>query len=590
MSDGDHSASTRETRRLAAIVAADVVGFSRLVGADEEGTLQSLRAHRRDLIDPLIDEHGGRVANTAGDSLLIEFPSVVDAVRCTVAIQHGMDERNAGLPDDSRMILRMGINLGDVIAEGDDLLGDGVNIAARLEALCEPGGLAISDDAYRQVRDRLELTWVDAGEHEVKNIARPVRVWRWDTGRRTAPAVLGPASVDRPSIAVLPFDNMSGDPEQQYFSDGIAEDVITSLSKIRWLFVIARNSSFGYRGGDVPVARIGDELGVRYVLEGSVRRAGDRVRVTAQLVEARSGNHVWAERWDRRLDDVFEVQDDITTRIVTELDPAIRSFETHAALAKPPDSLQAWDHLLRGLWLRHQFRKQSRADARREFERALELDPNYARALAGLATCLIDDVMLGFTDDPTASLEAAGEAAQRALALDPDDPACHFTIAGWCFWTHRLEQGRRAAERAVELNPNSFHAHYILGGLLNYLGAPEASIRASELAIELSPNDPIAWHCLGSLAHAHYNLGEYEKTIEVAERAISIRHGYLFGRILRTAALGQLERSDEAAKSLAEILERRPDFSTDTFGFYPFEIDGQRDHLIDGLRQAGMVD
>ncbi|MGI9604538.1 MAG: adenylate/guanylate cyclase domain-containing protein [Acidimicrobiales bacterium] len=583
----------RDMRRLAAIVAADVAGFSRLVGADEEGTLASLRLHRRELIDPLLEEHGGRIANTAGDSLLIEFASVVDAVRSMTAVQEAMAHRNDEIEPAHRIVFRVGINVGDVVSHGEDLLGDGVNIAARLEGICEPGGIVLSDDAHRYVRDRLEQSWEDGGEHTVKNIARPVHVWRWLPDGHVASestVVTARSSREGPSIAVLPFDNMSGDSEQEYFSDGIAEDLITSLSKLRWVFVIARNSTFTYKGTAVKVQDVGRELGVRYVLEGSVRRSGDRVRITAQLVETSTGNHLWAERYDRDLTDVFDVQDEITTRIVAELDPAILGHETHAALAKAPSSLQAWDRLLRGLWHVGRYRRESNLEARSEFERALELDPHYARALAWVSSTHVYDVMFNWTDDKAGALRQARTLAVEARSLDEKDPFCHVVVAAQCFWTRHLAEGRRAAERVIELDPNSFAGHYILGGLLNYLGDTEASVQMSERALQLSPNDPVVWHCMGSLAHANYNLKRYERAIDVADRAMAVRHGYLFGRIIRAAALAQLGRTEDAATALEEIRSRVPDFSAATFDYYPFEVPGQREHLVDGLVRAGLSD
>ena len=580
----------REQRRLAAIVAADVAGYSRLVGADEEGTLAALRAHRAELIDPLIAEHGGRIANTAGDSVLMEFPSAVDAVRCAIAMQQGMAERNNNVADAEQIRFRIGVHIGDVVAQGDDLLGDGVNIAARLEALAEPGGIALSDDAQRQVRDRLDLTWQDGGEQQLKNIARQIQVWHWhSSGATPAGKPATPALPDKPSIAVLAFDNLSGDESQEYFSDGIAEDVITSLSKFRWLFVSARNSSFTYKGKAVNIQQVGRELSVRYVLEGSVRKAANRVRINAQLIEAETGNHIWAERYDRSLDDVFEVQDEINARIVSALDPAIRSFETQAALRKRPGSLEAWDHVLRGRWHINRFRKDSNLEGRREFEKAVELDGNYAQAIAWLAMTYVFEFMLNWTDRKDEALEAAYGAASKAQLLDDGDALCHVVVGAYCFWSGRLAQSRKAAERAIELNRNSFLAHLFLGGALNFTGECEASVQACRTALGLSPNDPLAWQCTGSLAHAHYNLGDYDQALTIAERAIVARHGYLFARIIKTAALGQLGRTAEAGQALAEIRRLGPDFSPALFDHYPFEIAAQREHLIDGLRKAGIA-
>ena len=339
----------REQRRLVAIVSTDVVGYSRLMGRDESGTLAAFKAHRRELVDPKIEAHGGRVVKTTGDGLLLEFASVIDAVRCAIAVQDGMAARNAQVPEDLRIVFRVGVHLGDVIVEEDDLFGDGVNVAARLEGLAKPGGIVISDDAYRQVRDRLKVAWRDAGEHEVKNIARPLKVWSWTPDAPARGQATAPAMPDKPSIAVLPFDNMSGDPEQEYFSDGIAEDIITNLSRIRWLFVIARNSSFVFKGKAVDVREVSRELGVRYILEGSVRKAANKVRISAQLIDAASSAHLWAERYDRDLTDIFAVQDEITQNVAAAIEPEILAAEGLRARARSQRDLDAWDLVMRAV-------------------------------------------------------------------------------------------------------------------------------------------------------------------------------------------------------------------------------------------------
>ena len=375
-------------RRLAAIVSTDVVGYSRLMGADKAGTLAAMRAHRKELWNPTIEKFGGRIVGTAGDSLLVEFASAVAAVESSVVVQRGMVERNADLPDDKRMLLRIGINIGEVVIEDDDIFGDGVNIAARMQEIAVPGGIAISRNAQEQVRDKLDIALADDGMHEVKNIAEPVHVWRWSPeGAGAAPAV--PSAKlklpDKPSIAVLPFDNMSGDPEQEHFSDGISEDIITALSSLRWLFVIARNSTFTYKGSAVDVTRVSRELGVRYVVEGSVRKAANRVRITAQLIDGSTGNHVWAERYDRELDDIFALQDEITEAIVGRIDSEVRSSERERAHRKPPANLDAWDLYQQGSWHFLKITKEDTEIGRRLCQKAIERDPNFASAYAGLA-------------------------------------------------------------------------------------------------------------------------------------------------------------------------------------------------------------
>ncbi|MHC4611210.1 MAG: adenylate/guanylate cyclase domain-containing protein, partial [Planctomycetota bacterium] len=396
-------------RRLAAILAADVVGYSRLIRADEEGTLAALKILHKDLIDPKIAEHHGRVVKLMGDGMLAEFGSVVDAVRAAAEVQHAIAERNANLPEEQRMVFRVGINLGDVVIDGDDIHGDGINVAARLEGLAAPGGICISAAVYDQVRDRLELAFEDLGEQEVKNIDRPVRVWRWTTDASVTTGGLATADKqlslpDKPSIAVLSFVNMSGDPEQEFFSDGMAEEIITALSRYRWFFVIARNSSFTYKGRAVDVTQVGQELGVRYVLEGSVRKAGNRVRVTAQLIDATTGNHIWAERYDRELDDIFALQDEITETIVAAVEPELGVVERERARRKRPENLGAWGSYQRGLWhLLGDPTRDALAEARRLFQHACELDPEFAAAYADLAWTHTIDITLGLTDDLEAS-------------------------------------------------------------------------------------------------------------------------------------------------------------------------------------------
>jgi len=408
-------------RRLAAILAADVAGYSRLMGADEEGTLERLKALRRELLDPKIAEHHGRVVKTTGDGLLVEFASVVDAVRCAVAVQQAMPERDTGIGADSRIELRIGINLGDVIVEGDDLYGDGVNIAARIEALADAGGVFVSNTVHDHVRDPLPFVFEDLGEQQVKNIARPLRVYRvryqWQP---TLAPVLLPLP-DKPSIAVLPFANMSGDPEQEYFADGMVEEIITALSRIRWLFVIARNSSFTYKGQAIDVKQVGRELGVRYVLEGSVRKAGGRVRITAQLIDALNGAHLWADRFDGSLEDVFELQDEVAVSVAGVIEPALQAAETARSASRPTNDLTAYDFYLRGAYATILSSGKQIPEALVLLEQAIQRDPRYAPALAWAAVCCLRLCSDGLSHNSEADRRKGTDFARRALQVAGDD-------------------------------------------------------------------------------------------------------------------------------------------------------------------------
>jgi TolB-like protein len=435
-------------RRLAAIVLADVVGYSRLMGADETGTLATLRAHRSELIDSLVAGHGGRIVKTMGDGLLLEFPSVVDAVKCALEIQNGMVERNAGIADANALRFRVGVHVGDVIVEGDDIFGDGVNVAARIEALADADGIALSDDAHRQVRDRLDIAWQDGGEHEVKNIARPISVWRWSPAEKPTLTFAAPAGEPLappvgPSIAVLPFDNMSGDQEQEYFADGITEDIITQISKFPDLLVISRNSTFTYKGKAAKAQDVCRDLGVRYVMEGSVRKAGERVRITAQLIDGRSGGHLWAERYDRDLADIFAVQDDVTEKIVHALEVNLVEDARGRVARAETDNPEAYDLVLRG---REQFRlftKDGNLKARQLYEKAIDLDPNYAAAYAGLAGVRMHEWFQGSPD----ALDRAFELALRAKELDPSLPLVYEALGNVHLFKRQYDEAIAAMKR-----------------------------------------------------------------------------------------------------------------------------------------------
>jgi adenylate cyclase len=467
------------TRRLAAILAADVAGYSRLIGADEDGTLQGFKAIRAELIDPKIVEHHGRLVKTTGDGFLVEFSSVVDALRCATEVQARMAERNATVPTDTRIEFRIGINVGDVVVEDGDIFGDGVNVAARLEGLSEPGGICVSALVQRDAAGKLNIAFEDLGEQTLKNIARPLRVYRVATERH-AKAGMEPASLllpDKPSVAVLPFTNMSTEPEQEFFADGIAEDVITALSRYPSLFVIARNSSFTYKGRAVDVKEVGRNLGVRYVLEGSLRKAGNRIRVTAQLVEAETGKHVWAERYDRDLADIFALQDEITETVTIAIAPAIADAEQqHRALRKPPGSLDAWAAHQRGLWHLSKYTVDDIQLAEKFFRQAIDIDPTFSGGYGSLAGALGQAADL-LTRGLPETLDLADVLARQAVALDGADAAAHSQLGAALYRRGDYEGGRSEAERALAISPNLAGAHSVLGQTLIFSGQPEQGAR-----------------------------------------------------------------------------------------------------------------
>ena len=517
-------AEERVQRRLAAILAADVAGYSRLMGVDEEGTLSALKELRRELADPKIKEHRGRIVKTTGDGLLVEFASVVDAVRCAVEVQYEMAERNAGVPEEQRIQFRIGINLGDIIKDGRDIHGDGVNIAARLEALAEPGGICVNRVVRDQVRDKLDFAFEDAGEQRVKNIARPLRVYRIRPGRSagdTMGAVQPPLALpDKPSVAVLPFTNMSGDSEQEFVSDGIAEDVITALSRYPSLFVIARNSSFTYKGRAVDVKQVGRELGVRYVLEGSVRKAGNRIRVTAQLVEAGTGNHVWADRYDRDLADIFAVQDEITEAVTIAIAPAIADAELQRAVRKPPDSLDAWAAYQRGLWHLSEANPDDNTIAQKFFRQAIDLDPTFAGGYSGLALAQLQAAAVYQKLGLLEAQSSAEALARRAVALDGGDAEARSCL-GWALQARGELQGALSEiERALGMSPNLAVAHGQRGATLIFAGRPKEGLAAVQTSIRLDPRDPFSAIRLLHIACGLYFSREYEEAIEAAKQLI----------------------------------------------------------------------
>jgi adenylate cyclase len=477
-------------RRLAAILVADVVGYSRLMELDESGTLAALKAVRSEVIDPHINAHAGRIFKATGDGVLVEFPSVVNAVACAVDIQQVMAARNAS-PEGQKIQLRIGVNLGDVVVEGEDLLGDGINIAARLERLASPGGVAISGMVRDHLGNRLDLTFDDKGDHALKNISKHVRVYEAvldaPSQARVTKANTDPEARERPSIAVLPFNNMSGDPEQEYFSDGITEDIITELSRSRFLLVIARNSSFHYKGKSPKIADVSRELGVDYVVEGSVRKVGERVRVTVQLIDGASGTHLWAERYDRRLDDIFAVQDDIVRTIAATLPGRIEDARGEHAIHAPTDSLPAYDQILRGYRHLRLYRRRENPAARAAFNRAIELDPRSARAQAGLAMTHIYDFFWG---DDLAGYKIGLEIGERALSLDRDEPWAHWVTGLALVKNGRHDESCRLLERASAISPGSADIAAMKGICLVHAGYHERAIPSLNLAIRLDPFQP----------------------------------------------------------------------------------------------------
>ena len=583
-------AEERVQRRLAAILAADVVGYSRLMGEDEAGTHASLMAHLEALIDPKIAEHHGRIVKSTGDGVLAEFGSVVDAVVCANEIQQAMAERNADIPSARRIEFRIGVNLGDVIVERDDIYGDGVNIAARLEGLADPGGICISAKVYEEVRGKLDLAFEDLGRREVKNIAEGVRAYRV-----RAPRILEPASADagavlqRPAVAVLPFVNMSGDPEQEYFADGLTEDIITALSLWRSFPVIARNSSFAYKGQSPDIRQVATELGARYVIEGGVRRSGNRVRVTAQLIDAETGHHVWAERFDRELEDIFALQDEITERIAATVEPELGRFEQRRSATKHPTSLDAWDYCQRGMYLLYKFTKDGIEQSRDMFKRAIELDPTYSQAHTGLAYSHQLDILHAYTERHADSVEQLMKHARQGVALDDTDSFAHVIMAFAYRWARRHDLAVAEAERAIELNPNDVWALGTLGNVLDLAGRPQEGIPyLNEALRRLNPRDVHRHFMMAIIARAYLNSRDYELAAEWARKAINRDPSHVRAQLFLAASLGHLGRQKEARAAINECNQVNPEFVRRWTQWREYRDEADNDHVLDGLKKAGL--
>jgi len=576
-------------RRLAAILAADVVGYSRLMGADEAGTLKRLKSLHSELVRPKITGRGGRIVKLMGDGLLAEFPSVVEAVQCAVDIQQDIAEREPDMSGDRRMRLRIGVNLGDIIVEGSDIYGDGVNVAARLEGLSEPGGVVLSDDAYRQVRDRLDLVWQDDGEHEVKNIARPIRIWRWSPmgESRSDSATAAQLLPDQPSIAVLPFDNMSDDPEQGFFADGITEDIITALSKIAKLRVIARNSTFAYKGQALDLRRIARELGVRYVLEGSIRRGGDRLRITAQLIDADTGSHLWAERYDRRVADLFDIQDEITKEIVTALRVKLTDGEEAFVLARGTNNIEAWQYCVRASELVMRFNSYDYLEARVLAEQATKIDPDYAYAWATLGFTYFWDGRLGYTDDSNAKFLRANEFAERAMALDDTVSWSIGLSALVAAPLNRPGEGVDVARRGIELYPGSADVRAFLAVALLHAGQYREGAEHLRAAMALNPFNP-TWYRNG-LARALVFSDELDEALVLCDEILGIEPDFLQALLLRAYICGRTGREADSHEAIQEVRRLAPNLRVDHLaGLLLIGDAPATQRFIDGIRAAGL--
>jgi TolB-like protein/class 3 adenylate cyclase len=583
--------TTQESKRkLAAILSADVKGYSRLMSQDEETTVKILKEHRA-TISGLVSEHRGRVVDAPGDNLLAEFGSVVDAVKCAVKIQESLKGKNAELPENKRMEFRIGVNLGDVIEDEGRVYGDGVNIAARLEGLAEPGGISISGTVYDQVENRLGVEYEYLGMKEVKNITKPVRVYRVRMESRSAVSEMtGALEVpEKPSIAVLPFVNMSGDPEQEYFSDGITEDIITSLSRSPWLFVIARNSSFSYRGKSTDVRTVSKELGVRYILEGSVRKSGNKLRVTAQLVDGILGNHVWAEKYDGELHDIFDFQDEITKQIVASTSTQVLLDMGHKVRRLERPDIKTWDLVARGWRLFYELTKESLIEAEMLFRKAVALSPKSSEAHFLLAGVLIHHVHMDFTSQKRNTMDEAYQLAKTALNLGASYEYAHWVMGIIELYRRNHDKSVAEFERAIELNPNCSLAYGSLGTALSYSGEVEESIKNSLMAIRLNPKDFSIFFRFGGIAIAHYVGGRYSEAENWARKSVYRKSEWHIGHAMLAASLAQLDRAEEAQEAVRNYIQNFPNANIHgLLDLLPFKYSTDARRLEEGLRKAGL--
>ena len=580
-------AEARVERRLAAILAADVVGYSRLMGINEEGTLAALKTHQRELIDPKIAEHRGRIVKTTGDGALVEFASAVDAVRCAVEIQCAMSERSAAIPEDRRIDFRIGINVGDIIIDEGDVYGDGVNIAARLEGIADRGGICISDDTFRQVRDKIDVGFDDAGERQLKNIERPVRVYRVQLGKTVQRVERAPASTKRPSIAVLPFKNMSGDPEQEYFADGMVDEIITGLSRIKWLSVVSRNSSYLFKNRPATMKDVAATLGVRYVLEGGVRKSGNRVRITAQLIDAETDAHLWAEQYDRLLEDVFALQDEITMCVVGAIEPSVRKAEIDRIKRQRPDSFTAYDLLLQSQQFVFAGMPAEAAKAITLLEQALKLEPNYSAAHAYLSWCL--HARFGRGGLREEDRLAAVDHARAAVALGNDD-ATALAIAALvlAYDRHDVSTALKVFDRALELSNCNVFALCWNAAILAWIGRSELAIERAQRALRLGPFDSLIWRAHHALSIAYFDSHRYGDAADSARSVIAANSAYSLPRAILAAALVRLGRLDEARAAARTVLEHEPSFTIHGTARYAELEPAVFRPMADAWREAGL--
>jgi adenylate cyclase len=583
------------TRRLAAIL---VAGYSRLLPGDEKENFAELRALLTGVVEPQIGEFGGNIFKETTELVLADFDDVVEAARCAAALRDAVAQTNQTLPGEQRIAMRIGINFGDIIAEEGDIFGDGVNIAARVEALAKPGSVYVSEIVHQQVANKVDFDFEDLGPQSLKNIERPIRVYRMagtmaelseDLVAAAALVAIAPDFDGRRAIAVLPFANFSGDPEQEFFADGITEDIISMLAGWRAFPVIARNSTFTYKGKAVDVKKVGQELGVRYVLEGSVRKSGRRVRVTVQLIRADTNHHIMAERYDRDLTDLFELQDEIAHTIAGAIEPELLKFERERIAERPPQSEDAYELYQHGVWHHYRQNKTDNIEARNYFRRALAIELQYPQATAALSISLSSAAMIGWADDADARFEDAYDFARQAVALDPRYPNAHFALGLACMWTRRSERGMAAFEEAIKLNPSFAAAHVLLGQMYLYAGRPEETIGLAEKGIRLSPSDPRLFIWLPALAGAHYLMRHYEEAVEAGRRSWTLNRNWPHGLRYVVAGLAQLGRIAEAQAALAELklADANVEVSASVLRrVYPDPA--AVDHLLDGLRKAGM--
>jgi adenylate cyclase len=579
-------AKERMERRLSAILAADIAGYSALMGADEARTVRDLKGHQA-VVLPMVGEFAGRIIDTAGDGILAEFPSVVNAVKCAVAIQSKMAERNAAIEPERCMQFRVGINIGDVVYDEARIYGDGINVAARLEGIAEAGGICISSKVFEEISGRIDLACQDIGEQQLKNIARPVRAYQIRLDSIAPTAAPAPVLPEKPSIAVLPFQNMSGDSEQEYFADGMSEDLITDLSKVSGLFVIARNSSFAYKGRSVKVQEIGRDLGVRFVLEGGIRKAGNRVRITAQLIDAGSGGHLWAERFDRDLTDIFATQDEVVEKIVGALAVTLTQGEEQRLRRRGTGNVEAYESWLRARELLTRGTRESVVQARAMYRRAIEIDRNFAAPHAGLALAAIADYVSDWALDPAQALDEAETWARRAVELNDQEPLSHMALGNVLLWRRDHEGALAEFCRMIALDPNFAQGHAATGLALMYAGRAAEALEPIAMAMRLDPHySPIVLHFL---AQANFSLGKYETAAQQLVGRIARNPGTDASRMLLAACYGHLGRAEDARAAWAELLKVNPAFSLmQRARVLPYKDAGDFQRIAEGLATAGL--